>query len=156
MIPAELLTMFASGGLTAFARFMTFKAKMQSQQMETMINALKERAEVKKGMMKAASDSMDAAANRASDGLSSVFRGLIVVCLMAAFLFPCIAPALDIKVPVYITYYEEGRKIIGMFGELSDKLKFVRLEEGIVILPEFKHMMAAVIGFFFGSAATRR
>jgi len=144
MIPTEILTMLGSGLITAYVRLKAADMKQRHEEVKAFAR-----------QQKTISENLNQAAERAGGAFASCIRGLIVICLMTVFIFPTIAPAFIDDMRVYITHYEEGRKILGIFGQLADKLRFVELKDGIVVLPEFKHMTAAVMGFFFGTAATR-
>ena len=142
MIPVEILTLAGSGLLTAFVKFKSTQAKYQH---ELLKQALERSGQQIKNH--------DSASLRASDAVSALFRGIIVLSLMLVFVFPTISPLFG-DWPIFMTWHEENRKILGLFGQLGDKMKFIELN-GSVISPEVKHTMAAVIGYFFGSAAVK-
>jgi len=77
--------------------------------------------------------------------------------LITVMLFPTIAPAFIDNLSVSIAYFENDRAIFGIFGKLADTLKYVDLREGsMVILPGYRHMLASILGYFFGVSATNR
>jgi len=143
--PPELITMFGTGALTAMMRLKTLSMKNQMKIVEMAI--LKSKAEI---------ESMDAAAKRGGT-IASLLRAFIILSMMIVFVFPTVGPLIERMkdVPVFLTYYEEHRKILGLFGSLADKLRVIEIPGGIVIQPDFRHMIAAVFGYLFGAGAVK-
>jgi len=147
MFPVEVVTMLGSaviGGVLKLSR------NAQQNRQDNMSMAIKG--------MAAHTTSADAAANRTQLNGGVWVRRLIVFCAMCIFMFPTLHPLfqnyIGTNIPVSIAYYEENRTILGLFGNLSDKMKYLKLD-GIVILPEFRHSLMAIIGFYFGSSSTK-
>lgn len=78
--------------------------------------------------------------------LSSV---IFIICL------PKIAVFLDPSVQVHLMYLEQVKEGWWIFGSTQEVTAFKGLS-GIVITTADTHFLAAISGFYFGSAATRR
>ena len=147
MIPTEVITMLGSSVLGGVMKLMRNSQKANQENMKMAIER-----------MAAVSGAADKAAERDKFAGGPIVRRIIVCCTMIVFLFPTIHPLFQYwigsEIPVHIAYYEEGRQILGLFGSLSDKMKYIKLD-GIVVLPEFRHIIAAILGFYFGSSSAK-
>ena len=74
---------------------------------------------------------------------------IFIICL------PKIAVFLDPSVQVHLMYLEQVKEGWWIFGSTQEVTAFKGLS-GIVITTADTHFLAAISGFYFGSAATRR
>ena len=147
MIPTEVITMMGSSLIGGVFRFIRNSQQANQENLKLAISRIA-----------AVAGAADKAAERDKFTGGPMVRRLIVYCTMVVFLFPTIHPLfqhwIGSDIPVHIAYYEEGRQIVGLFGSLSDKMKYIKLD-GIVVLPEFRHIIAAILGFYFGSSSAK-
>ena len=144
MIPFEVITMLGSGLLTGVLSLWSAKQKDNADQQKFLI----QRAEVDRAAIQDA---------RSHGGrFQSVTRRWMA--LLAVFFIVCLpklAVFLDPSVQVHLMYLDQIKEGWWIFGSTQEVTTFKGIG-GIVITTADTHFLAAISGFYFGSAATRR
>ena len=134
---SELVAMLG-GGVTGFVM------KLISAQMNIQANAID--AMIKKQGV--SDDSADRAAKRTGDG-GAWIRRFIAICILFSVVFAPFVMAF-FNIPVTVEAQKMG--IFKFLGIGADKWKHL---EGFVLLPEVRHGMLALLGFYFGSSQVK-
>ena len=126
----ELLSMLGGGVAGFLMRFIAAQSEAQSRAFEQMISA-----------QSAADDSADRAAARS--GGTWIRRAIVSAILFAVVLAPFVLSFFHI--PVVVESDGPWWDILGVFGGWESV-------QGFILLPEVRHSMLAIVGFYFGSS----
>jgi len=86
---------------------------------------------------------------------STTRRWMALLAVFFIICLPKIAVFLDPSVQVHLMYLEQVKEGWWIFGSVEEVTTFQGIS-GIVITTADTHFLAAISGFYFGSAATRR
>jgi hypothetical protein len=86
---------------------------------------------------------------------STTRRWMALLSVIFIICLPKIAVFLDPSVQVHLMYLEQVKEGWWIFGSTEEVTTFKGIS-GIVITTADTHFLAAISGFYFGSAATRR
>ncbi len=144
MIPFEVITMLGSSLFTGLLSIWSQKSKDAADQQKYLM----QRAEINRASVEDArkDNSQYQSTTRRWMALSSV---IFIICL------PKIAVFLDPSVQVHLMYLEQVKEGWWIFGSIEEVTTFQGIS-GVVITTADTHFLAAISGFYFGSAATRR
>ena len=103
--------------------------------------------------MNASSDSANEAVKRVSVDAGRLTRRVIVFAILfGVILMPFLSPLLGMTVVVEIIEKSEGY----LFGLIGAGEKHVFHEvDGVIMIPELRQALLAIIGFYFGQAAAK-
>jgi len=144
MIPFEIITMLGSSLLTGVLSIWSQKSKDNADQQRYLM----QRAEIERA-------SVDDARKHAGHFQSVTRRWMALLSVIFIICLPKIAVFLDPSVQVHLMYLEQVKEGWWIFGSTQEVTAFKGLS-GIVITTADTHFLAAISGFYFGSAATRR
>ena len=86
---------------------------------------------------------------------STTRRWMALLAVFFIICLPKLAVFLDPSVQVHLMYLEQVKEGWWIFGSVEEVTAFKGIS-GIVITTADTHFLAAISGFYFGSAATRR
>jgi hypothetical protein len=144
MIPFEIITMLGSSLLTGVLSIWSQKSKDNADQQRYLM----QRAEIERA-------SVDDARKHGGHFQSVTRRWMALSSVIFIICLPKIAVFLDPSVQVHLMYLEQVKEGWWIFGSTQEVTAFKGLS-GIVITTADTHFLAAISGFYFGSAATRR
>jgi hypothetical protein len=144
MIPFEIITMLGSSLLTGVLSIWSQKSKDNADQQRYLM----QRAEIERA-------SVDDARKHGGHFQSVTRRWMALLSVIFIICLPKIAVFLDPSVQVHLMYLEQVKEGWWIFGSTQEVTAFKGLS-GIVITTADTHFLAAISGFYFGSAATRR
>ena len=144
MIPFEIITMLGSSLLTGVLSIWSQKSKDNADQQRYLM----QRAEIERA-------SVDDARKHGGHFQSVTRRWMALLAVFFIICLPKIAVFLDPSVQVHLMYLEQVKEGWWIFGSTQEVTAFKGLS-GIVITTADTHFLAAISGFYFGSAATRR
>ena len=142
MLTAELITTLG-GSVAGFV--MKLLAIRSQQNNDLMMKAL--------DRDKVAMDATNAAAQRVSVSAGRFVRRAIVLAILFAVVFiPLLAPMLGL--PVVVEGEEGGTSVLwGLISEAPQKI-FTEIN-GVLLIPELRQVLLAIVGFYFGTASAR-
>lgn len=142
MLTAELITTLG-GSVAGFV--MKLLAIRSQQNNDLMMKAL--------DRDKAAMDATNAAAQRVSVSAGRFVRRAIVLAILFAVVFiPLLAPMMGL--PVVVEGEEGGTSVLwGLISEAPQKI-FTEIN-GVLLIPELRQVLLAIVGFYFGTASAR-
>jgi hypothetical protein len=144
MIPFEIITMLGSSLLTGVLSIWSQKSKDNADQQRYLM----QRAEIERA-------SVDDARKDNNQYQSTTRRWMALLSVIFIICLPKIAVFLDPSVQVHLMYLEQVKEGWWIFGSIEEVTTFQGIS-GIVITTADTHFLAAISGFYFGSAATRR
>lgn len=144
MIPFEIITMLGSSLLTGVLSIWSQKSKDNADQQRYLM----QRAEIERA-------SVDDARKHGGHFQSVTRRWMALSSVIFIICLPKIAVFLDPSVQVHLMYLEQVKEGWWIFGSTQEVTAFKGIS-GIVITTADTHFLAAISGFYFGSAATRR
>ena len=144
MIPFEVITMLGSSLFTGLLSIWSQKSKDAADQQKYLM----QRAEISRA-------SVEDARKDNSQYQSTTRRWMALLAVFFIICLPKIAVFLDPSVQVHLMYLEQVKEGWWIFGSIEEVTTFQGIS-GIVITTADTHFLAAISGFYFGSAATRR
>ena len=144
MIPFEIITMLGSSLLTGVLSIWSQKSKDNADQQRYLM----QRAEIERA-------SVDDARKHGGHFQSVTRRWMALLSVIFIICLPKIAVFLDPSVQVHLMYLEQVKEGWWIFGSIEEVTTFQGIS-GVVITTADTHFLAAISGFYFGSAATRR
>jgi hypothetical protein len=144
MIPFEVITMLGSSLFTGLLSIWSQKSKDAADQQKYLM----QRAEINRA-------SVEDARKDNSQYQSTTRRWMALLAVFFIICLPKIAVFLDPSVQVHLMYLEQVKEGWWIFGSIEEVTTFQGIS-GIVITTADTHFLAAISGFYFGSAATRR
>jgi len=144
MIPFEVITMLGSSLFTGLLSIWSQKSKDAADQQKYLM----QRAEISRA-------SVEDARKDNSQYQSTTRRWMALLAVFFIICLPKIAVFLDPSVQVHLMYLEQVKEGWWIFGSVEEVTTFQGIS-GIVITTADTHFLAAISGFYFGSAATRR
>ena len=144
MIPFEIITMLGSSLLTSVLSIWSQKSKDNADQQRYLM----QRAEIERA-------SVDDARKHGGHFQSVTRRWMALLSVIFIICLPKIAVFLDPSVQVHLMYLEQVKEGWWIFGSIEEVTTFQGIS-GVVITTADTHFLAAISGFYFGSAATRR
>jgi hypothetical protein len=136
--------MLGSSLLTGVLSIWSQKSKDNADQQRYLM----QRAEIERA-------SVDDARKHGGHFQSVTRRWMALLSVIFIICLPKIAVFLDPSVQVHLMYLEQVKEGWWIFGSTQEVTAFKGLS-GIVITTADTHFLAAISGFYFGSAATRR
>ena len=144
MIPFEVITMLGSSLLTGVLSLWSASQKDKAEQQKHLI----QRAEVDRA-------AIQDARNHGGHFQSVTRRWMALLAVIFIICLPKLAVFIDPSIAVHLMYLEQVKEGWWIFGYTQEVTTFQGLS-GIVITNADTHFLAAVSGFYFGSAAVRR
>ena len=144
MIPFEIITMLGSSLLTGVLSIWSQKSKDNADQQRYLM----QRAEIERA-------SVDDARKDNNQYQSTTRRWMALLAVFFIICLPKLAVFLDPSVQVHLMYLEQVKEGWWIFGSIEEVTTFQGIS-GVVITTADTHFLAAISGFYFGSAATRR
>jgi len=144
MIPFEVITMLGSSLFTGLLSIWSQKSKDAADQQKYLM----QRAEINRA-------SVEDARKDNSQYQSTTRRWMALLAVFFIICLPKIAVFLDPSVQVHLMYLEQVKEGWWIFGSVEEVTTFQGIS-GVVITTADTHFLAAISGFYFGSAATRR
>jgi hypothetical protein len=144
MIPFEVITMLGSSLFTGLLSIWSQKSKDAADQQKYLM----QRAEISRA-------SVEDARKDNSQYQSTTRRWMALLAVFFIICLPKIAVFLDPSVQVHLMYLEQVKEGWWIFGSIEEVTTFQGIS-GVVITTADTHFLAAISGFYFGSAATRR
>ena len=144
MIPFEVITMLGSSLFTGLLSIWSQKSKDAADQQKYLM----QRAEIERA-------SVDDARKDNNQYQSTTRRWMALLSVIFIICLPKIAVFLDPSVQVHLMYLEQVKEGWWIFGSIEEVTTFQGIS-GVVITTADTHFLAAISGFYFGSAATRR
>ena len=144
MIPFEVITMLGSSLFTGLLSIWSQKSKDAADQQKYLM----QRAEINRA-------SVEDARKDNSQYQSTTRRWMELLAVFFIICLPKIAVFLDPSVQVHLMYLEQVKEGWWIFGSIEEVTTFQGIS-GVVITTADTHFLAAISGFYFGSAATRR
>jgi len=144
MIPFEVITMLGSSLFTGLLSIWSQKSKDAADQQKYLM----QRAEINRA-------SVEDARKDNSQYQSTTRRWMALLAVFFIICLPKLAVFLDPSVQVHLMYLEQVKEGWWIFGSIEEVTTFQGIS-GIVITTADTHFLAAISGFYFGSAATRR
>jgi hypothetical protein len=144
MIPFEVITMLGSSLFTGLLSIWSQKSKDAADQQKYLM----QRAEINRA-------SVEDARKDNSQYQSTTRRWMALLAVFFIICLPKIAVFLDPSVQVHLMYLEQVKEGWWIFGSIEEVTTFQGIS-GVVITTADTHFLAAISGFYFGSAATRR
>jgi len=141
MFTAELITTL--GGMVA-GFVMRLIAIRSQQQTDFQMAAI--------GKINAATESADRAAARTKDGGKFARRLIVLFILFSVVLVPLLAPMWGLPVVV-----EHDKKFGTLFFGLIELPSFKQFTTvyGVLLIPELRQVLLAIVGFYFGAGSAR-
>jgi hypothetical protein len=144
MIPFEVITMLGSSLFTGLLSIWSQKSKDAADQQKYLM----QRAEIERA-------SVEDARKDNSQYQSTTRRWMALLAVFFIICLPKLAVFLDPSVQVHLMYLEQVKEGWWIFGSIEEVTTFQGIS-GVVITTADTHFLAAISGFYFGSAATRR
>ena len=144
MIPFEVITMLGSSLFTGLLSIWSQKSKDAADQQKYLM----QRAEINRA-------SVEDARKDNSQYQSTTRRWMALLAVFFIICLPKLAVFLDPSVQVHLMYLEQVKEGWWIFGSIEEVITFQGIS-GVVITTADTHFLAAISGFYFGSAATRR
>ena len=144
MIPFEVITMLGSSLFTGILSIWSQKSKDAADQQKYLM----QRAETNRA-------SVEDARKDNSQHQSTTRRWMALLAVFFIICLPKLAVFLDPSVQVHLMYLEQVKEGWWIFGSIEEVTTFQGIS-GVVITTADTHFLAAISGFYFGSAATRR
>ena len=144
MIPFEVITMLGSSLFTGLLSIWSQKSKDAADQQKYLM----QRAEINRA-------SVEDARKDNNQYQSTTRRWMALLAVFFIICLPKLAVFLDPSVQVHLMYLEQVKEGWWIFGSIEEVTTFQGIS-GIVITTADTHFLAAISGFYFGSAATRR
>tara|TARA_Y100000389_G_scaffold88574_1_gene85023 strand:- start:276 stop:710 length:435 start_codon:yes stop_codon:yes gene_type:complete len=144
MIPFEVITMLGSSLFTGLLSIWSQKSKDAADQQKYLM----QRAEINRA-------SVEDARKDNSQYQSTTRRWMALLAVFFIICLPKIAVFLDPSVQVHLMYLEQVKEGWWIFGSIEEVTTFQGIS-GVVVTTADTHFLAAISGFYFGSAATRR
>ncbi len=144
MIPFEVITMLGSSLFTGLLSIWSQKSKDAADQQKYLM----QRAEINRA-------SVEDARKDNSQYQSTTRRWMALLAVFFIVCLPKLAVFLDPSVQVHLMYLEQVKEGWWIFGSIEEVTTFQGIS-GVVITTADTHFLAAISGFYFGSAATRR
>jgi hypothetical protein len=144
MIPFEVITMLGSSLFTGLLSIWSQKSKDAADQQKYLM----QRAEINRA-------SVEDARKDNSQYQSTTRRWMALLAVFFIICLPKLAVFLDPSVQVHLMYLEQVKEGWWIFGSIEEVTTFQGIS-GVVITTADTHFLAAISGFYFGSAATRR
>jgi hypothetical protein len=144
MIPFEVITMLGSSLFTGLLSIWSQKSKDAADQQKYLM----QRAEINRA-------SVEDARKDNSQYQSTTRRWMALLAVFFIICLPKLAVFLDPSVQVHLMYLEQVKEGWWIFGSVEEVTTFQGIS-GVVITTADTHFLAAISGFYFGSAATRR
>ena len=144
MIPFEVITMLGSILFTGLLSIWSQKSKDAADQQKYLM----QRAEINRA-------SVEDARKDNSQYQSTTRRWMALLAVFFIICLPKLAVFLDPSVQVHLMYLEQVKEGWWIFGSIEEVTTFQGIS-GVVITTADTHFLAAISGFYFGSAATRR
>lgn len=144
MIPFEVITMLGSSLFTGILSIWSQKSKDAADQQKYLM----QRAETNRA-------SVEDARKDNSQYQSTTRRWMALLAVFFIICLPKLAVFLDPSVQVHLMYLEQVKEGWWIFGSIEEVTTFQGIS-GVVITTADTHFLAAISGFYFGSAATRR
>ena len=144
MIPFEVITMLGSSLFTGLLSIWSQKSKDAADQQKYLM----QRAEINRA-------SVEDARKDNSQYQSTTRRWMALLAVFFIICLPKIAVFLDPSVQVHLMYLEQVKEGWWIFGSIEEVTTFQGIS-GVVITTADTHFLAAISGFYLGSAATRR
>ena len=144
MIPFEVITMLGSSLFTGLLSIWSQKSKDAADQQKYLM----QRSEINRA-------SVEDARKDNSQYQSTTRRWMALLAVFFIICLPKIAVFLDPSVQVHLMYLEQVKEGWWIFGSIEEVTTFQGIS-GVVITTADTHFLAAISGFYFGSAATRR
>ena len=144
MIPFEVITMLGSSLFTGLLSIWSQKSKDAADQQKYLM----QRAEINRA-------SVEDARKDNSQYQSTTRRWMALLAVFFIICLPKIAVFLDPSVQVHLMYLEQVNEGWWIFGSIEEVTTFQGIS-GVVVTTADTHFLAAISGFYFGSAATRR
>ena len=144
MIPFEVITMLGSSLFTGLLSIWSQKSKDAADQQKYLM----QRAEIERA-------SVEDARKDNSQYQSTTRRWMALLAVFFIICLPKLAVFLDPSVQVHLMYLEQVKEGWWIFGSVEEVTTFQGIS-GVVITTADTHFLAAISGFYFGSAATRR
>jgi len=144
MIPFEVITMLGSSLFTGLLSIWSQKSKDAADQQKYLM----QRAEINRA-------SVEDARKDNSQYQSTTRRWMALLAVFFIICLPKIAVFLDPSVQVHLMYLEQVKEGWWIFGSIEEVTTFQGIS-GVVITTADTHFLAAISGFYFGSAETRR
>ena len=144
MIPFEVITMLGSSLFTGLLSIWSQKSKDAADQQKYLM----QRAEIERA-------SVNDARKDNSQYQSTTRRWMALLAVFFIICLPKLAVFLDPSVQVHLMYLEQVKEGWWIFGSIEEVTTFQGIS-GVVVTTADTHFLAAISGFYFGSAATRR
>ena len=144
MIPFEVITTLGSSLFTGLLSIWSQKSKDAADQQKYLM----QRAEINRA-------SVEDARKDNSQYQSTTRRWMALLAVFFIICLPKLAVFLDPSVQVHLMYLEQVKEGWWIFGSVEEVTTFQGIS-GVVITTADTHFLAAISGFYFGSAATRR
>ena len=144
MIPFEVITMLGSSLIPRLLSLWSQKSKDAADQQKYLM----QRAEINRA-------SVEDARKDNSQYQSTTRRWMALLAVFFIICLPKLAVFLDPSVQVHLMYLEQVKEGWWIFGSIEEVTTFQGIS-GVVITTADTHFLAAISGFYFGSAATRR
>jgi hypothetical protein len=144
MIPFEVITMLGSSLFTGLLSIWSQKSKDAADQQKYLM----QRAEINRA-------SVEDARKDNSQYQSTTRRWMALLAVFFIICLPKLAVFLDPSVQVHLMYLEQVKEGWWIFGSIEEVTTFQGIS-GVVVTTADTHFLAAISGFYFGSAATRR
>jgi len=144
MIPLEVITMLSSSLLSGVLSIVSQSGRNKAEQNKALMQ--RHAATV--------ADVQDARKHN-TPYQSTTRRYIAWASVLFIICLPKIVPLIDPTIPVYLMYLEEETTGWWIFGSTFDITKFQAIP-GVIITSADLHFVAAVSGFYFGSAATKK
>lgn len=144
MIPFEVITMLGSSLFTGLLSIWSQKSKDAADQQKYLM----QRAEINRA-------SVEDARKDNNQYQSTTRRWMALLAVFFIICLPKLAVFLDPSVQVHLMYLEQVKEGWWIFGSIEEVTTFQGIS-GVVITTADTHFLAAISGFYFGSAATRR
>jgi len=145
--PLEIFTMLGSGLLTGVL-------KLASQNEKRLAAERKHELALTNLQLKATSSARTHVGPTKSTGFHWTRRTIALMCTFAILVFPKLAAVFwpDVGIAVSYTQWVPGM----IWGEGKDVVKWIVMDQGLVITPLDTHTVMAILGMFFGAEVAKR
>lgn len=142
MFTAELLTTLGGSVAGFVMKLIAIRSQQNSDLMMRAMDRDKQQVE-----------SYNAASQRVSVNAGRFVRRVIVLAILFAVVFiPLLAPLWGL--PVVVEGEEGGKSLLwGLISETPKKI-FTEIN-GVLLIPELRQVLLAIVGFYFGTASAR-
>lgn len=138
-IPTELITLAASTLIGTTSKLIGLFTQAKTQQRTLELQALQ-----------AKSTAVDSARTYSSSHFQWTRRLIALTCVFFVIAFPKIIAAFFPEIPVVVGYTESTAGFFHLFGESSKTIW--QTAYGLVLTPLDTHLLAAIIGLYFGGS----